>query len=120
MTGAWSKACDAEMLTTVAPLERAAFLISSFICDRATDHNRLEFYIVRAGAYVRAVRKSQPNQGLRVSGARVLESTDLNDLLWSALGALVDCHRWPDPALLRWAEACLRVWWVQEQRLVVP
>jgi hypothetical protein len=120
MTGAWAKACDAEALTTGAPLERAAWLISAVICDRATGHNRLEFYVVRAGAYVRSVRKSQPGQGTRVSNADVRESTEPADLLWSALRELVECHKWIDPARLRWAEACLRVWWHQQQRVAVP
>lgn len=108
MSGAWAKACDAEdELFPEKQLERAAFLIATALIDDVVDTDQ----IVRAGAYLRAYRKSLDVQGKRWPARD--EALDRRVLLWSALRFIASYSRWGHASDLRIAEAYLRTYWKQ-------
>jgi hypothetical protein len=77
--------------------------------------------IIRAGAYLRAYRRTLPNQGTKVADLRIGDERTTDDqLLWQALGAITALgshprQQWFTALQVRRAEAALRVWWKRQQ-----
>jgi hypothetical protein len=120
MSGPWATACDG--VTDLADLPRlptAAMYITFAL--RPGPLLPGEGGTVRAGAYLRAYRRSLPDQGKRLADHVVGdERTTDDELLWQALAAVaaINCYprqEWFAAAKVRRAETLLRVWWKRQQ-----
>ena len=115
MTGAWARACDLRMERLTEPedwSEPAAYQLAFTIWVKGPEGRKS---VEKAGAYIRAWRKSLPDQGERWPD---VTGVPTERLLWLALDDVCIaqwCWTTPDPSMaadhLRVAEAALRTWW---------
>lgn len=118
MSGAWARACDdygdMEQYSDQLPELAVSWLASAL---RAKDEYQLIDSVERAGACIRAWRKSLSDQGQRIA------DIDISDdrLLWAALQDVCSAEAKTGRAdgevakHLRFAEAFLRSWWKRQQ-----
>lgn len=117
----WGKTCDqVDDLDGFPPLTTAARHIT-FALDGPGSFNKVGAAI-RAGAYLRAYRRTLPYQGTKRADHSVGDRATDEELLWQALAAVAAIssyqrQRWFDALSVRRAEACLRVWWKRQQEV---
>lgn len=116
----WGKTCDqVDDLDGFAPLPVVAARYITFALDGPGSFNKVGAAI-RAGAYLRAYRRTLPFEDARVPDDEVDDDQPDEELLWFALKLIaelperlaVEHGEW-----VRWAEACLRVWWKRQQEV---
>lgn len=117
MSGAWAKACDERAARLVAP-ERwehwAAYHLGRAIWINVEPRESVgqeaacRASVLQAGAFIRAWRKSLPDQGKRMWDFSSQPSD--TDLLWIALRCVGYAQQVPNADSLRSAEAALRTW----------
>ena len=118
MNGAWAQACDLRMERLTDPedwSEAAAYQLGFAIYVKGPEGRKS---VEKAGAYIRAWRKSLPDQGVRHRDASSADPD--GDLLWWALRDVTAVAVLnPTDAMaamwLRRAEAMLRTWWKRSQ-----
>ena len=116
VSGAWAQACDARFSPDGEPgdgsdLIEAARLITDalWFTDPAQSCRAVEY----AGAYLRAYRKTLPDQDRRIPDTEI--NATGGALLWIALQVVAMLARSGIGYHARHAEACLRKWWKEQQ-----
>ena len=118
--GGWKDACDAQPITSDRWQELAAVWVAEAVLMAANGYQtRTKLAVLQAGAYIRAWRKSLPEQGSVRRPDMAPHRDDEPDwdddaLLWFALRH-VGYAQYHQPinvsGYLRQAEAALRTWW---------
>jgi hypothetical protein len=120
VSGPWATACDeacSTRLASRASLTESAHLVALALNSQKPPRWRI-YYATRAGACLRAYRRTLADPGERVPDEEVEDEQPDDHLLWFALKMIAELpERLPAEhgTWVRWAEAALRVWWKRQQ-----